>query len=101
MSEWNTTLVPSPSAGGVSSLSDILEPTGSVPRAYYLSRRAATGILSRAGRRGKKLPPLLDAALREVACLGPNDPVPNTSPSKTKAAGEPEAEEAEEAEETE
>jgi hypothetical protein len=98
MSEWNTTNVPSLSGGDVSSLSDILEPIGSVPRAYYLSQRAATGILSRAGRRGKKLPPLLDAALRQVACLGPNDPIPNTSPSKKEAAEETEEPEAEETE---
>jgi hypothetical protein len=77
-------------------LSDILEPTGSVPRAYYLSPRAATGILSRAGRRGKKLPPLLETALREVAGLGPNDPVPNSSPKGAK-----ETEDEEESEDTE
>ena len=50
-----------PSDGGVCFLSQILE--ASVPEKYYLSPRACAGILRRAERRGKDLPPLLKAAL--------------------------------------
>ena len=50
----------------VSSLSDILE-TGSVPQRFFLSAKACAGILRRAAKRGKKLPPQLEAALRMVA----------------------------------
>ncbi len=58
-SEW-------PSAAVVCSLSDVLE-TGDVPRRYFLSPRASAGILRRAERRGKELPPQLRAALQAVA----------------------------------
>jgi len=67
MSEWTDTLVPSPSAAGVSSLSDILVATRDVPQRFYLSRRACEGILRRAEKRGKALPPLLLEALRSAA----------------------------------
>ena len=33
---------------------------------YYLSNRAKAGILDRAGKRGKNLPPLLKAALEHI-----------------------------------
>ena len=58
-SEW-------PRDGGASSssLSSILE--AQVDPRYYLSPRAALGILSRAGRRGRELPPHLLAALESV-----------------------------------
>jgi hypothetical protein len=55
-----------PSDGAASSLSDILE-TGELPRQFYLSGRACRGILRRAGKRGKTLPPLLAHALMAVA----------------------------------
>jgi len=58
ISEW-------PSAAAVCSLSDILE-TG-VPPKYFLSPKAARGILSRAERRGKALPEHLKAALENAA----------------------------------
>lgn len=61
-SEWNHTLVPSRSDGGVCSLSDILE-TGDVPAQYYLSPKACRGILRRAQARGKTLPEPLRQAL--------------------------------------
>ena len=51
--------------GDASFLSDILE-TGVLPRRYYLSERACSGILKRARKRGKKLPPMLETALRSV-----------------------------------
>ncbi len=65
-SEWNHTLVPSRSDGGVCSLSDILE-TGDVPRRDFLSAKACAGILRRAAKRGKDLPPTLQAALQAEA----------------------------------
>ena len=50
------------SEGSVSSLSDILI-TGNIPLKYYLTVKCAEGILRRAERRGKPLPPVLKAAL--------------------------------------
>jgi hypothetical protein len=58
-SEW-------PSAAVVCSLSDILE-IGSVPPRFFLSAKACSGILRRAGKRGKALPLALEAALMAVA----------------------------------
>jgi site-specific DNA-cytosine methylase len=58
-SEW-------PSAAAVCSLSDILE-TGDLPQRFFLSTKACAGILRRAEKRGKQLPPQLSAALRSVA----------------------------------
>jgi hypothetical protein len=59
-------------AGGESSsvpveptLSSILEQRAD--SRYALSGKAAAGILRRAGRRGRTLPPMLEAALRAVA----------------------------------
>lgn len=64
--EWTDTLVPFLREDGVCSLSDILE-TGDIPLKYYLSRDACTGMLRRAERRGKKLPAVLEEALRRQA----------------------------------
>lgn len=50
-----------PNAESVSLLSWILE--DNVPQKYYLSARACQGILTRASRRGKPLPELLEQAL--------------------------------------
>lgn len=50
-----------PSAAAESRLSQILE--AAPPRKYYLSAKACSGILTRARRRGKPLPPELEAAL--------------------------------------
>ena len=58
-SEW-------PSDGGVCSLLDVLE-TGDVPPKYFLSAKACRGILRRAAKRGRELPPALHAALTAVA----------------------------------
>ena len=66
-SEWTVTLAPSPSDGGVCSLLDILEETGDVPQGYYLSARAAAGILRRAARRSSQMPEFLEEALRRVS----------------------------------
>ena len=62
-SEW-------PSAAVVCSLSDTLE-TGNVPQRFYLSATACKGILRRAEKRGKELPPTLREALNCVARLTP------------------------------
>ena len=69
-SEWNHTLGPSRSDGGVCSLSDILEPTGDHLLPFCLSPKACEGVLRRAERRGKELPEALAVALRRVADLG-------------------------------
>jgi hypothetical protein len=55
-SEW-------PSDANVCSLSDVLE-TGKVQQRFFLSPRACEGILRRAEKRGKKLPPALELALK-------------------------------------
>jgi len=49
------------------SLTEILEPPPSVPAKYSLSARAAAGILRRAEKRGRTLPPHLEEALARVA----------------------------------
>ena len=61
-SEHNGIQEPSRSAEGVCSLSDVLE-TSAVPHRFYLSQKACSGILRRAQRRGKELPPMLRVAL--------------------------------------
>jgi hypothetical protein len=64
--EWGDGPEPFRSAGDVCSLSDVLE-TGALPEKYSLSPRACSGILRRAERRGKELPPMLKKALEAVA----------------------------------
>ena len=51
------------SAADVSFLSDILEPMSAALERYCLSATACKGILRRAEKRGKALPPILQAAL--------------------------------------
>ena len=51
-----------PNVACASRLSSILQV--GVPERYYLSRKACEGILRRASRRGKRLPSLLEDALR-------------------------------------
>jgi len=60
-----------PSDASVCSLSAVLE-IGAVPQKYFLSQRAAQGILRRAAKRGKVLPPLLAHSLQTLA--GQTDP---------------------------
>ena len=55
-----------PNDAVASSLSDVLE-TGELPQRYYLSGTACRGILRRAEKRGKILPPPLAHALMAVA----------------------------------
>jgi hypothetical protein len=59
ISEW-------PNAAAVCSLSQVLETT-SIPQRFFLSSRACAGILRRADKRGKELPPALKTALESVA----------------------------------
>ena len=67
---WTLNTSDWPNGATVCSLSDILE-TGEVPAKYYLSPKAAAGILRRAERRGKALPALLKEALTALAAQGP------------------------------
>lgn len=62
---WTLNTGESPSAVNESFLSQILE--DEPPRKYALSKTACLGILRRAKRRGRKLPPLLEAALTQQA----------------------------------
>ena len=50
-----------------SSLASILQSSQEVDKRYYLSAKAAEGILRRATRRGKHLPPRLEKALIQVS----------------------------------
>jgi hypothetical protein len=59
ISEW-------PNDAAVCSLSQVLETT-SIPQRFFLSPRACAGILRRAEKRGKELPPALQTALLSVA----------------------------------
>lgn len=59
ISEW-------PNAAAVCSLSQVLE-KGSIPQKFFLSAKACAGILRRAEKRGRQLPPLLQTALERVA----------------------------------
>ena len=82
MCEWPGTNEPSLSDGDVCSLSDILETTA-VPSRYYLTAKACLGILRRAGKRGKELPPMLHRALSAVAgassdAVKPEDKTPSS-----------------------
>ena len=64
-----------PSDAVVSSLSAILDQTGEHLQRYCLSPTACRGILRRAERRGKALPPALRMALEAVAGSAPESPV--------------------------
>ena len=57
-----------PNVAVESILSSILEVNA--PEKYYLSAKACEGVLRRAERRGKKLPPMLQEALEEAVALG-------------------------------
>jgi hypothetical protein len=64
---WTLNGSESPNDAAVSSLSDILE-TGELPQRFFLSEKACAGILRRAERNGRKLPPALKAALMNAVC---------------------------------
>jgi hypothetical protein len=56
------------SAAAVCSLSDTLE-IGDLPQRFFLSATACQGILRRAEKRGKVLPPMLEKALMSVTTM--------------------------------
>ena len=58
-----------PNDADVCSLSQVLE-KGSIPQRFFLSPKACAGILRRAEKRGKQLPPQLQDALTAVAQTG-------------------------------
>lgn len=62
---WTLNGSESPSVADVCSLSSTLE-TGDVPQRFYLTSTACEGILRRANKRGKPLPPMLKDALERV-----------------------------------
>ncbi len=66
----NTSEWPSEGGGSLCSLQEVLE-SGELPTRYYLSPKACRGILVRAERRGKSLPPQLHQALLSVAQAEP------------------------------
>lgn len=66
---WMRSTSESPSDAVESSLRDVLE-TSPVPEKYFLSQKAASGILRRAERRGRRLPEPLRTAL--VSLAGPD-----------------------------
>ena len=68
-----------------SSLSEILE-TGEVDRRYFLSAKACAGILRRAEKRGKALPPFLRAALLAVASAPTSTVTEDSSPQQLPAS---------------
>lgn len=70
ISEW-------PNDAAVCSLSQVLETT-LIPQRFFLSSTACAGILRRADKRGKTLPPALEQALRSVACQQSQEPSPPT-----------------------
>ena len=67
--EHTGTHAPCRSDGDVCSLSDVLE-TRTLPQRFSLSAKACAGILRRAERRGKELPPMLKVALQRCAASG-------------------------------
>ena len=72
---WTLSTSEFPSDGGAcsSSLADVLEsPTVPGLSKYFLSPKAAQGILRRAGRRGRSLPEPLETALLAVASSTPS-----------------------------
>lgn len=73
------------SGASVCSLSDVLE-TGEVPQRYFLSATACRGILRRAEKRGKELPPALALALRSVADRDGGTRAMSAQPSAHKTA---------------
>jgi hypothetical protein len=63
---WTLSSLEFHSAGDAVLLLDTLE-TGIVPQRFFLSDTACRGILRRADKHGKELPPALQAALEQVA----------------------------------
>jgi hypothetical protein len=64
---WTLKTLESPKDADECLLSDVLLEIGEIHPRYYLSSRAAIGILRRAEKRGKKLPDHIFRALQEVS----------------------------------
>ena len=64
---WTLKTSESPKDAEECLLSDVLQEIGAIHPRFFLSSRAATGILRRAEKRGKKLPDHLYQALLEVS----------------------------------
>lgn len=74
---WTLSTLERPNVAVESSLSDVLE-TGELHPRFSLSAKACQGILRRAAKRGKKLPPVLEAALISRASTLISKPSENT-----------------------
>ncbi len=79
----NGTEYPNAADVSLSLLQEVLE-TGPLPTRYFLSETACQGILRRAAKRGKKLPPALERALK--ARIGTAAPIPPSEPSPPASA---------------
>ena len=80
---WTADTSECPNGGGeYSSLPDVLEAT--VPDRFYLSQKAAAGILRRAAKRGRELPKQLESALTALATASPPK---DSTEAKTERAG--------------
>jgi hypothetical protein len=84
---WTADTSECPSVGAASSsLPDVLE--ADVPPRFFLSQRAAAGILRRAEKRGRELPAALASALHSLAATEkaptPTQPTPSATPSTAK-----------------
>ena len=73
---WTLSTSDWPSDASVCLLSDTLEESRDVPARYSLSPKACAGILRRAEKRGKALPPLLREALEAVVRKDMSSPRP-------------------------
>jgi hypothetical protein len=72
---WTLSTSAWPKDASVSLLSDVLE-IGDVPERFYLTGRAARGILRRADKRGKAIPMTLRRALEQVAAGSHGSEIP-------------------------
>jgi hypothetical protein len=83
---WTADTSECPSEGGAcSSLADVLLDTA--PARFYLSPRAAAGIVRRADKRGRELPRALAEALQALASAHPGDGRKTTRTSSTPSIG--------------
>lgn len=76
---WTAAISESPNVAVACSLSSVLESPADVPTRFYLSPRAARGVLKRALKRGRALPPHLEAALHAVASTNPDEAAKTTA----------------------
>lgn len=76
---WTADISESPNDVAECSLSSVLETPESVPDRFYLSPRAARGVLKRAKKRDRQLPPHLEAALLAVASMNPDEAAKTTA----------------------